>query len=100
MTQVAGTIVAPTTLTIANEPFASYVRRVTTPAAFEHWTGAEDTNAWTLLRVPLGATIAVMVALLGVSRPDLVAAGAVVPAVAASLPAVMRLIAAFARRSD
>jgi hypothetical protein len=87
-------LICPNTLTISNDAFAEVVRSSLSPGQMARWEAADGKSIWTAVRVPLSTGVALLLAALGISQPELAAAGVLAPTVAAGLPAMMRVIAA------
>jgi hypothetical protein len=84
-----------TTLAIVSEPFADFVRSAASQPEFDVWaeTDAEETP-WTLLRAPLTTGVTALLVILNSSHLEFAATGALVPTIAAALPAVLKLLTA------
>jgi hypothetical protein len=86
----------PDTLTLPDDDFRDFLRRTVSTDDLQHWQATETALAWRAVRIPLSAGVAILLALLGVSRPDLAEAGALLPPIAAGLPVLLRVLASMA----
>ena len=82
----------PSTLAIASNDFADFVRRTMSTADLEAWENTDGGTAWGMLRVPLLTGITALLAILGNSHIELAATGALVPSIAAALPPVLKIL--------
>jgi hypothetical protein len=83
------------TLAIVDPNFADFVRRSASAADLDAWEESDGGTPWQMLRVPLTTGVAALVAILGTNNAsplEFAATGAVVPAIAAALPAVLRVL--------
>jgi hypothetical protein len=89
-------LLEPDTLTLRDDDFRDFLRRTVSSDDLHAWQAAETTLAWRAVRVPLSAGVAILLALLGVSRPDLAETSALLPPIAAGLPVLLRVLASMA----
>jgi hypothetical protein len=88
-------LVDSNTLTISDDRFADFVRCSVPPEKMYAWEKGETDVAWSIVRVPLIASVTLIVGLVSMSRPEITETGALlVPPIAGGLPAVLRLVAA------
>ncbi|MET0592041.1 MAG: cache domain-containing protein, partial [Polyangiaceae bacterium] len=84
------------TLTLRDDDFRDFLRRTVSADDLHVWQMGETALAWRAVRVPLSAGVAILLALLGVSRPDIAETSALLPPIAAGLPVLLRLLASMA----
>ena len=84
-------LVSDGTLAIVDERFSEFVRSEVSESDLQAWETSEGT-AWSILRVPLTAAVTVLLAMIGNQAPEAAATGAAVPALAAALPVVLRIV--------
>lgn len=82
-------LVHPETLTIVGDDFADFIRA---NANIEAWQESEGRTAWNMIRVPLATSIAALLVILGNNNLELAATGALIPTIAAALPAVLSIL--------
>src|SRR6202012_4601122 len=85
-------LVHPETMTLASPELADFVRASKTNADLAAWQDADGGTAWNMVRVPLATGITALLVLLTNNNPELAATGALVPAIAAALPAILKVL--------
>jgi hypothetical protein len=91
--QLAGRgLLRANTLTFADEHLAIFVRRTVTSTDLDRWQAIDGGTAWSMVRVPLATAITAALAILSNLHLDVLATGAVIPAVAAALQPLLRLV--------
>jgi hypothetical protein len=85
-------IISHSSLAIVRPGFAAFVRTQVDDGDLDAWEGSGGGTTWDMLRVPLAASVTALLAVLGNVAPEAAATGAAVPAVAAALPVVLRII--------
>ncbi|HEY8945204.1 MAG TPA: hypothetical protein VIM73_13125 [Polyangiaceae bacterium] len=85
-------ILCPNTLTIANPAFPAVVRDSVRAEEQRRWQDADQGSAWHALRVPLSTAVVALFGAVTVSKPELGAASALVPTLAAGFPTILKLL--------
>lgn len=82
------------TLSIADPAFARYLAHSIPSEQLEEWEGGETDVAWSVVRVPLLTSVALIIGLVLMSHPELAESGALLlPPVAGTLPVLLRFVA-------
>jgi hypothetical protein len=84
------------TLAVCNRHFAEFVHSQVSDADLSRWEGGG--GQWERLRAPLYTAVAALTATVVVSAPEVAMTGALAPAVAAGLPALLRVVTSLALR--
>jgi len=79
-------------LTLANPEFETVIRQSVTDKRRRAWATSDTGSAWQAIRVPLSGAVVALFSAVAMSKPELGAATAVVPTLAASLPAVIKIL--------
>jgi hypothetical protein len=85
-------LISHSSLAIVRPRFAEYVRGQISETELEKWEASGGGTVWSMLRVPLAASVTALLAILGNVAPGVAVTGAAVPAVAAALPVVLRML--------
>lgn len=86
-------VLDPRTLTIANLEIARFVHTNVSPQALSALESKAEGDSWHVVRVPLSTGVAVLLMCIGVSQPQLAAAGVAVPSLVALVIPLMRHLA-------
>jgi hypothetical protein len=81
------------TLTPISKPLGKFVRRRMSGAALRALESRENASPWHAVRVPLATAVTILLVSLGVSQPELAAAGLSVPGALALFPAIIQRLA-------
>jgi len=79
-------------LTLANPMFEAVIRHSVSGEQRRAWDTSDTGSAWQAVRVPLSGAVVALFSAVAMSKPELGAATAVVPTLAASLPAIIRTL--------
>ena len=81
------------TLTFANPDFAEMIRLSVTSEQRRAWEASDkNENAWQAVRAPLLGLVVALFSAISLSKPELGAASAVVPTLAAGMPVVIQTL--------
>lgn len=86
---VARHILDPDTLTFRTKELLDFVRTQTSSADLAELERGNEPSPWRAIRVPLTTSVAILLMSIGVSQPELAAAGLSIPGLFALLPAVI-----------
>jgi hypothetical protein len=97
---VARGIISQNTLTLENEPLRRFIRSKVSSVELDAWQQSDGGSVWNTVRVPLATSVAAALAIFGSSAPELTAtSAALVPTIAAGVPAILRILLTFAQGS-
>lgn len=89
-------ILSQDTLAVCNRHFAEFVQSQVSDDDMSKWEGTG--GQWERLRHPLWTAVVALIGTTAVSAPELAMTGAVAPAVAVGLPAILRILTSLALR--
>jgi hypothetical protein len=88
------------TLALHDPAFAKYLQQTVSLDTLDAWQAREINVAWNIVRMPLVASVGLVVLLVAMSHPELAEGGALLlPPVAGGLPAVLRFVATLLGKS-